>query len=74
MGEIQVVVEGTGGPDLPGLDTPVFEGWAENEVGFLALLEIQGEVLEEVGLVAFDGEVVVRLSVLDQIGGELALG
>ena len=35
---------------------------------------MDSNVLEEVGLVAFDGEVVMRLPVLDQIGGELALG
>ena len=51
--EIQVVVEGGGGPDLPGLDTPVFEEWTEHAVRFLSLLEIQSDVLQETGLVAF---------------------
>ena len=35
---------------------------------------MDSNILEEVGLVAFDGEVVVRLPVFDQIGGEFALG
>lgn len=74
MGEVKVVVQCGSGPDLPGLDTPVIEGWPRKEVRFLSILEMDSNVLEKVGLVAFDGEVVVRLPVFDQIGGEFALG
>ena len=35
---------------------------------------MEGDVLEQGGLVAFAGEVVMGLSVLNQVGGELALG
>ncbi|MFH0343374.1 MAG: hypothetical protein ACHBNF_14900 [Chromatiales bacterium] len=44
-----------------------------DEVRFVSILEEAGEILEQCWLVAFDGEVVVRLSVLDQVAGELAL-
>lgn len=44
-----------------------------DEVRFVSILEEAGEILEQCWLVAFDGEVVVCLSVLDQVAGELAL-
>jgi hypothetical protein len=67
------VVESTGGRDLPGLDTTVREGWGDNEVRLLWLLEKHSTILEEVGLFAFDGEVVMRPAVVDQVGREVAL-
>ena len=72
--KVKIVVQCAGGPNFPGLDTPVLERGAHHEVRFLSMLEIESHVLQEVGLVAFDGEVVMRLPVLDQIRGELALG
>ncbi len=51
----------------------MFERRPHEVVWFLPIPEIQGDVLEQMGLVAFDGEVVVRLSVLNQVVGELAL-
>ena len=44
-----------------------------DKVRFVSILEEEGDILEQCRLVAFDGEVVVRLSVLNQVAGELAL-
>ncbi len=72
MREVEVVVERGGGPDLSNLDAPM-RAIDSDPLGFLALLEIEGEVFEQPALVAFDGEVVVRLPVLDQVTGKRAL-
>jgi hypothetical protein len=48
----------------------VIEG---GERGFLAHLEIEDQVFEQPALVAFEDEVVVRLSVLDQVAGQRPL-
>jgi len=45
-----------------------------DEIGFFSILEIQLDILQECGLVAFDGEVVMGLPILDQVMGEVALG
>lgn len=71
--EVEVVVECGGGPDLSGLDPPMLGRGVLDEVRFVSILEEAGDILEQGWLVAFDGEVVVRLSVLDQVAGELAL-
>lgn len=51
----------------------MLKGGTDHEVRFPAILEIQANVLKELGLVAFDGEVVMCLPVLDQIAGETPL-
>ena len=48
-------------------------GGAFNKVRFLSILEMEDDVLQQIGLIAFDGEVIIRLPVLNQIGGERAL-
>lgn len=71
--EVEVVVEYGGGPDLSGFDPPMLGRGVLDEVRFVSILEEAGDILEQCWLVAFDGEVVMRLSVLDQVAGELAL-
>lgn len=73
VGEVEVVVQRCGDPDPAVLDTSVFEGGLVNEIRLLSMLEMQGDILKELGLVGFDGEVVVCLPVLDQVGGELVI-
>ena len=74
LGKVEVVVQRGGRPDHAGFD-PSMLGWRLlNEVRFLPVLEIESEVLEQSPLVSFDGEVVMGLSILDQIAGELTLG
>jgi hypothetical protein len=45
-----------------------------NEIRFLSVLEIQGDVFEESGLVSFDGKMIMSLALPDQVIGYLALG
>ena len=74
VGEFQVGIEGLRGPNLSGLDPPVAEGCGFDEIRGTALFKVTDDVLEQSGLVAFHGEVVVGLPVVDQIRGERALG
>lgn len=71
--KVEVAVERGGGPDLSDLDTPVFEGGIINESRFLRILEMDYDLLEEVGLITVDGEMVMRLPLRDQIDGGLAM-
>ena len=74
VGEVQVGVEGLRGPNLSGLDPPVAEGGGFDEIRGLAPLKVADDVLKQRGLVAFHGEVVVGLPVVNQICGERTLG
>ncbi len=70
--EVEIGVERGGGPNPSGLDASVFviDG---HSIGLLAPVEVEHKVLEQAGLVAFDGEVVMRVTVLDQVAGEIPL-
>ncbi len=50
------------------------EGGGFDEIRGVARLKVADDVLQQSGLVAFHGEVVVGLPVVDQIRGECALG
>ena len=45
-----------------------------DEMRLAPILEVELQVFEKSGLVAFDGEIVMRLALLDQILGEFTLG
>ncbi len=45
-----------------------------DEIGFLPVLEVELDVCKERGLVSLDGEVIVGLTFVDQVIGQLALG
>jgi len=74
VGEVEVGVEFGGGPDFPGFDPAMIRRVIGDEIGFLSILEIELDILKECGLVAFDREVVMGLTILDQVVGERALG
>jgi len=63
VGEVEVGVEIGGGPDFSSFDPAMIGGIISNEVGLLSILEIQLDILEEGGLIAFDGEVVMGLTI-----------
>jgi hypothetical protein len=71
--EVEVGVEFGGCPDAPCFDAAVVWRGELNEVGLLAILEVQRDVLFEGWLVGFDREVVIGAA-LDQVSGQLALG
>jgi len=72
--KVQVAVEFGGGPDFTDFDAAVIRRVAEDKIGLLAVFKIQRDVVKKTGLVVFDGEVVMRFTLADQIVGDLALG
>jgi len=52
----------------------MIRGIIENEIGFLAILEVYLEIFKESRLVCFDGEEVVGLALSDEVLCEAALG
>ncbi len=73
VGEVEIGVEGRGGPDFPGLDPSVIAVDGDG-VGCWSVAEEQGEIQQQGGLIGFDGKVVVGVSLQHQIVGERALG
>ena len=73
VGEIEVMVELVCGPDLADFDSAMVRGAIMDEVGVLAVLEIQLDILKECGLVCFDGEVIMGLTLPDQVLSDFAL-
>ena len=66
VGEIEIVVEGSGSPDLTRLDASMI-GWVNGEeVGCLPILEVAYEILMQRGLIAFDGEVIVGAALVSR--------
>ena len=74
MRKVEVVVEFGCGPDFSSFDSPMVRGRIINEIGLLPVLEVQLDVFKESGLVSFDGEVIMRLTFLNQVVGYVALG
>lgn len=61
-------------PNFALFDTAVV-GWiTKDKIRFPGIFKEQCDVFKESGLVSFDGEVIMRLTVIDQVGGKLALG
>ena len=52
----------------------MLRGLALDKIRILPVFEIKGDVFEESGLVVFDGEVVMSVSLVDQVVGDFALG
>ena len=71
--EVEVVVEFRSCPYLSGFDTSVIRRRILNELRLLTVPEIQLKISQNSCLVSFDGEMVVSLSLPDQILGQLAL-
>jgi hypothetical protein len=66
--KVEVRVELRGCPDLSGFDSSMIGGRRFNEMRFSTI-----QILKNSWLVSFDGEMVVGLSLCDQIPGQLAL-
>jgi hypothetical protein len=74
VGKVQIAVEFGCGPNFADFDPAVVRGAAIDKIRILPVFKVQRNVLEKSGLVVFDGEVVMSVSLLDQVGGYLALG
>jgi len=68
MREVEVAVELCGRPDFAGFNAAVIRRCIINEVRFLSVPEVEIDVFQERGLVAFDGEVIMGLTFSNQIG------
>ena len=73
MGKVEVAVECGGGPDFPGFDPPMVGRCDLDEIRLPPVLEEQGNVLLEGWLVAFDGEMVMRLPLPGHVVRQFAL-
>ena len=62
MGEVEIGIELGGGPDFTGFDPTMIRGIKGDEIRFFAVLEIELDILQESGLIAFDREVVMGVT------------
>jgi hypothetical protein len=69
----QIAIEFSCGPDFADFDAAVVRGVAKGKIGLRPIFKVKRDVLKETGLVVFDGEVVMSVSLFDQVGGDLAL-
>jgi hypothetical protein len=74
MREVEIVVEFGGGPDLTSFDAAVIGRVVFDEQRLFAIVKEQDQIIEERGLIGFDGEVVVGVTFTDQVVGYRALG
>lgn len=59
--------------DEPDFDPAVVRGAAIDKIRILPVFKVQRDVLKKSGLVVFDGEVVMSVALVNQVGGDLAL-
>jgi len=74
VSKVKVVVKLCGRPDFAGFNPTMIGRRVINEIRFLSVPEGELDVCKERGLVSFDGEVIVGLTFLDQVVGEVSLG
>ena len=75
MGKVQIVIEGSGDPDISGFDAAMLGAVERAVIGVaLEVVKIESGLFKQLFLIAFDGEVVVRVALLNQIPGQFALG
>jgi len=72
--KVQIIVEFGSSPDFTDFDPTVIRRIALEKIGLFAVLKVQRNVLKKTVLVSFDGEVIMGLTVPDQIVGDGALG
>jgi len=71
--KVQIAVEFGCGPDFADFDPAVIRRFAIDKIGILPVFKIQRDVLKNPGLVAFHGEVVMSVSLFDQVVGDIFL-
>jgi hypothetical protein len=74
MREVEIVVELGCCPYFSDLYAAMIRGIALNKMRIFCILEMKCDILEETGLVVFDGEVIMGVTILNQIACDLALG
>jgi hypothetical protein len=74
MGKIKIAVELGGSPDLADFDSSMVRGRTLDEVRFLAILKPEGDILPRAFLISFDGEMIMGMTLSNQLLCDLALG
>ena len=72
--EVQVAIECGGGPDFANFDSAVIRRVGHDKIRERAVVKKERDVFKETGLVVFDGEVVVGVTLPDQVIGDMPLG
>ena len=72
-GEVEIVIEFGGRPDLARVNAPV-SGINTDGVRFIASFEIQHKIRKQTRLIALDREMIMRLSFCNQVIGQATLG
>ena len=72
--KVQIGVEFGCGPDFANFDSAVVRRIASDKIRLPPVFKVQRDVLKKSGLVVFDGEVVMCVALVDQVGGDFALG
>ena len=72
--EVEITVEFSGGPDLPSFNAAMIGRVVGDKARLFAIVEEQHEIIEERGLIGFDGEVIVSFAGIDQVIGDFTLG
>ena len=71
--EVEIVIEFGCGPDFADFDPAVIRGIAVEKIRFLSIFKIKGDVFEKTGLIVLDGEVVMSVTIPNQIVGDFLL-
>jgi len=74
MRKVQVVVEFGGGPYFSGFNPPMIGRRIIDIIGFFSVPEEKYDVLQECRLVCLGGEVIVGLTISDEVVSDIALG
>lgn len=72
--EVQVAIECGGGPDFANFDSAVIRRVGHDKIRERAVVKKERDVFKETGLVVFDGEVVMGVTLPDQVIGDMPLG
>lgn len=74
MRKCKIVIQFWSSPDFSDFDSAVISRRAINKVGFLAVIEPEGNVLEKTGLIVFNCEVVMGMFFFDEVIRKRLLG
>ena len=72
--KVEVVVEFVRDPYFASFDPAVIRGIALDKIRILPIFEIERDVFKKTGLIVFDGEVVMSVTIPNQIIGNFSLG
>jgi len=72
--KVQIAVKFCCGPDFTDFDSTVVRRVTNDKIRFLPVFKVQRNILKKSELVFFNGEVVMSVALVNQVGGNLVLG